>query len=194
MWHQFPWLRWGLGPLQGCTLRCLSYFWMFYPHFDESDINAWQNSENPPFAATLLLCDSIHGPRITKITSKQSSWDYVEYSPICLPNSLFLLLIFRLSSKLTYNHKMPALCQIHTTNWCCFTVGGMLHHLTPAGEQLASKIPEERQISAKVALSVFSQPSHSDVNCPGLCLNRSWHSEGHFTLSTCKSTFWHISS
>lgn len=25
-WHQFPWLRWGVGPLQGCTLRCLSYF------------------------------------------------------------------------------------------------------------------------------------------------------------------------
>lgn len=39
------------------------------------------------------------------------------------------------------------------------SVGGMLRHLTPAGEPLASKIPEERQISAKVALNAFSQPA-----------------------------------
>lgn len=97
VWHQFPWLRWGLGSLQRCILRCLSYFWMFYPHFDERDINSIVKIL--PFVATLLLCDSIHGPRITKITSKLSCWDYLEYSPICLPNSLFLFVIFRLPLK-----------------------------------------------------------------------------------------------
>lgn len=114
--------------------------WRCHPHPGGSKIRPQQDNENihqVPFTATLVLFDYICGPRARKIISKQSSHDYLEHPPLCLPNGLFLLLIFILiqpqntSSEPDSHHKLMSLyCR-----QCIYT------SFTPAGELFSLKNP-----------------------------------------------------
>lgn len=65
----------GTGTSPGMNIEVPVLLWLSHPHPGRSKIRAWQNNENirqVPFAATCVLFDSIHGPRVIKIISKRA--------------------------------------------------------------------------------------------------------------------------